>query len=61
MASRKKPAPRKGRPEGGKDDTADLRIRVPRALLVRIDAKAAEDDRSRDAWVRRLLDAATRK
>lgn len=50
---------RPGRPVGD-GPTVDLRIRVPRELLDRIDAGAKADDRSRDAYIRRLLESAMR-
>ena len=35
-----------------------IRVRLEQAIIDRIDAAAAADDRSREAWLRRAIEAA---
>ncbi len=58
MTAARKPVPKRpGRPLGD-GPTVDLRMRVPRATLDAVDARATDEGRSRDAWVRRAIDKA---
>lgn len=62
-ATMEKPAKKKlGRPRLAKpaDGTTRLQVRIPPDLVAKIEAAAAKDDRSRDSWIRRALEAALR-
>ncbi len=54
------PKPRRGRPPGD-GPTARMTTQMPRELFERVEAAAKKDGRSRDAYVRRALEAAVGK
>lgn len=59
MTERKTPPQRgPGRPRRTDGESIDVRVRMPPDLLERVEAAARDDERSRDAWIRRALEAA---
>lgn len=56
----KPPARKPGRPRSTDAETIRLQVRLPAPLVAEIEDAAAADDRSRDAWIRRAIEAALR-
>lgn len=54
------PTERRGRPRVKKpaEGTVRVQIRLPTALFDEVEAAAEKDDRSRDQWIRRAIEAA---
>ncbi len=59
MTKRTQPVTPRGRPAS--PEMVRMLVRVPRALYDRIEQARARDDRSRDVWCRRALEAALKE